>query len=1395
MTSTLAGEFVDFTATFSHADELGGALTSILEATNSHLLLHDVRVDLPGRDGVRDFLARDGDVLRLYESHGVDSEVTDHSGEAVLSLIGQNGTRRDHRLSFPVSAGFSYVQLPDPYAGAKVIQTAVRADGKPLPAENVWISRTRNKSTNPYTWDYFINLLDAASGGDYSLRLDTPVVGPEPPVLQYIPPRTTHEGNPVGFLVEATDPNGDTVVLSASPLPAGAGFVDNGAGSATFNWTPAEGQAGSYTINFVASDGQLSATQTATLTVNPQWDTDGDGMADAWEIAHFGNLDRDGTGDLDGDGITDLQEYLDGSDPASGPQAPVIQSPLHDVEVTTQTPALVITNAPHASEQALTYTFELYADEGMTELVARAENRSEGVETTSWLPTSSMPIPLLNDNHRYHWRVRSYDGNVYSLWSSAAFFVNTANDAPGAFSISSPVVGAEVATLNPLLVVTNSQDVDRDTLSYHFRIYSDSALTQEVAAVQAIAEGGAGSTDWLVDTPLIENSVYYWQASVVDEHGAETLGPVGNFFVNTANDAPGLATIDSPAAGSYVATNHAELRVINAIDPDGDVLSYTFELDTVATFDSVDRIASGAISETPGQTAWSVTDLQEDQHYYWRVKVFDGVSESDWVQSNFIVNALNRAPGTPTIQNPGAGAWVATLEPTLAVNAVTDPDGDALQYRFELYADPDLTVPVADQLSADPQWLLTSPLINNQWYHWRVRAEDPSGGLSDWSPASGFFTDDNGVNDTPTMSFIEPMAPLTITGGVVDLRWDDLDPDSDALIAFYYDSDNGGADGTLIVEGLPEDPEEAGDSYRWDVTQVPPGTYWVYAVIDDGYSASTVYLAHALTIQATEIILDNSHPDVEMIGEWDASTAVSGFLGADYRYHAAKGPSPDALLVDNQSPGYSTLGEWTDSTMISGYYGANYQYHEAQGAAVGGVILDNQSAAFTTTGDWAHSTEVGGYQGDDYQYHAANGVSPDGVVMDNSDPAVQSVGNWPASTSIDGYQGANYQHHEAGSGGNTFTWPMSVPESGHYQVYARWTADSNRASNAPFTIEHDYGVDTMAVDQRDHNGEWFIVESFNFTPGRQYAFTLSDAADGYVIADAVKLVPEGAGPNTATWTYTPDQSGQYKVYARWSADANRASNATYSITDDSGTTAVAMNQQQQGGEWNLLGSYGFSSGNSYAITLTDQADGYVIADALKIVPVDAPPNTAIWHFAIPESGRYRVYGRWSAHANRATDAGYRIEHAYGSTTVLANQQQNGGDWNLLGTFNFNQGVGYDVRLTDQADGYVIADAITLSPVDAQPNRYVWHLNIPVTGQYQVDARWTAHPNRATDATYVIAHDGGDAPVTVNQRQAGAQWNRLGTYHFTRGGLHSISLTDEADGYVIADGIRLVPVAP
>ncbi len=45
--------------------------------------------------------------------------------------------------------------------------------------------------------------------------------------------------------------------------------------------------------------------------------SDGDDLPDEWEWRNLGTLGRDGTGDLDGDGLTDFEEYESGTNPAS----------------------------------------------------------------------------------------------------------------------------------------------------------------------------------------------------------------------------------------------------------------------------------------------------------------------------------------------------------------------------------------------------------------------------------------------------------------------------------------------------------------------------------------------------------------------------------------------------------------------------------------------------------------------------------------------------------------------------------------------------------------------------------------------------------------------------------------------------------------------------------------------------------------------------------------------------------------------------------------------------------------------------------------------------------------------------------------------------------------------
>ncbi len=61
------------------------------------------------------------------------------------------------------------------------------------------------------------------------------------------------------------------------------------------------------------------ASNSITITIEqPPVDTDSDGLPDAWELQHFGNLSQGANDNPDGDALNNLQEYLQGRNPTVG---------------------------------------------------------------------------------------------------------------------------------------------------------------------------------------------------------------------------------------------------------------------------------------------------------------------------------------------------------------------------------------------------------------------------------------------------------------------------------------------------------------------------------------------------------------------------------------------------------------------------------------------------------------------------------------------------------------------------------------------------------------------------------------------------------------------------------------------------------------------------------------------------------------------------------------------------------------------------------------------------------------------------------------------------------------------------------------------------------------------
>jgi hypothetical protein len=102
---------------------------------------------------------------------------------------------------------------------------------------------------------------------------------------------------------------------------------------------------------------------------------------------------------------------------------------------------------------------------------------------------------------------------------------------------------------------------------------------------------------------------------------------------------------------------------------------------TTEVTSSVSSVAYGASNDSGRVPV--VVQLTHNS-YFFRVKVFDGVSWSDWATTFFSMNAR---PASPTLLTPTAGSYGATgstLTVTWLPDVVPDPNGDDVTYTLEI---------------------------------------------------------------------------------------------------------------------------------------------------------------------------------------------------------------------------------------------------------------------------------------------------------------------------------------------------------------------------------------------------------------------------------------------------------------------------------------------------------------------------------------------------------------------------------------------------------------------------------------------------------------------------------------------------------------------------------------
>jgi hypothetical protein len=86
----------------------------------------------------------------------------------------------------------------------------------------------------------------------------------------------------------------------------------------------------------------------------------------------------------------------------------------------------------------------------------------------------------------------------------------------------------------------------------------------------------------------------------------------------------------------------------------------------------------------------------------------------------------------------------------------------------------------------------------------------------------------------------------------------------------------------------------------------------------------------------------------------------------------------------------------------------------------------------------------------------------------------------------------------------------------------------------------------------------------------------------------------------ATWVVSLPNSASTSVYAWWPQGGNRSTSAPYIVYHNGTSTSVNVNQQINGGKWNLLGTWSMTAGNNTVKLSCWTTTGFVVmADAIK----------------------------------------------------------------------------------------------------------------------------------------------------------------------------------------------------
>ena len=331
----------------------------------------------------------------------------------------------------------------------------------------------------------------------------------------------------------------------------------------------------------------------------------------------------------------------------------------------------------------------------------------------------------LTDDEEFYWKVKAYDSYSLERWSTETFSFRTyLPESPGSFALLFPADSVKMYQDTLTLGWEEPVDPDPDDNLFYTLFYGQSnvfnpdstievdSLTENNYAVQSLN----GSH---------EGIFHFWKVKAFDRWGEEKYSDqIWSFEVFDIN-APRPFSLLTPADEDTVWELSANLHWQEAEDIDpGDVVNYILFYSTDPAF----TIKDSVICST--DTFCTISDLTDDEEFYWKVKAYDSHGLEKWSTETFSFRTyLIESPGSFALLFPSDSVKTYQDTLTLGWEEPQDPDPDdsllyTLHYGESIIFDPGSTT-VVDDISEE--FYIASGLIGPELeksYFWKIKAFD-----------------------------------------------------------------------------------------------------------------------------------------------------------------------------------------------------------------------------------------------------------------------------------------------------------------------------------------------------------------------------------------------------------------------------------------------------------------------------------------------------------------------------------------------------------------------------------------------------------------------------------------------------------------------------------------------